>query len=119
MNPIMNNTINNNTRVSDPWVESGAMVYVALTVATLSAVIMCCTWFIKQRFNKNGYGTLDVTADDEEEDIPLVVGQVELSENFSDDGDDGDDDRPPSAAFTMEDSSSEDGDDVNTHEDAV
>ena len=31
---------------SDPWVESGAMVYVALTVATCSAVIMCCTWFI-------------------------------------------------------------------------
>lgn len=30
----------------NPWVESGAMVYVAITVATLSAVIMCCTWFI-------------------------------------------------------------------------
>lgn len=36
----------NITTTSDPWVESGAMVYVALTVATCSAVIMCCTWFI-------------------------------------------------------------------------
>ena len=116
MNPIMNNTINNNTSISDPWVESGAMVYVALTVATLSAVIMCCTWFIKQRFNKNGYGTLDGTADSDEEDIPLVTEkQVELSEKETGDGDDD----PPSEAFTMEDSSSEDGDDVNTHEDAV
>ena len=118
MNPIMNNTINNNTSISDPWVESGAMVYVALTVATISAVIMCCTWFIKQRFNKNGYGTLDVTADDDddEEDIPLVTGkQVELSEKETDDDDD--DDNPPSDAFTMEDSSSDD--DINAHEDAV
>ena len=30
----------------DPWKESGAMVYVALTVATFSAVTMCCVWFI-------------------------------------------------------------------------
>ena len=43
----MNNEILvKNTTTSDPWVESGAMVYVALTVATISAVIMCCTWFI-------------------------------------------------------------------------
>ena len=56
---------------SEPWKESGAMVYVALTVATLSAVIMCCVWFIKQRIN-NDYGT--VREDDEEEvedDEPL------------------------------------------------
>jgi len=30
----------------DPWKESGAMVYVALSVATFSAVTMCCVWFI-------------------------------------------------------------------------
>ena len=36
----------NITTTSDPWVEAGAMGYVALTVATCSAVIMCCTWFI-------------------------------------------------------------------------
>ena len=118
MNPIMNNTINN-TSISDPWVESGAMVYVALTVATLSAVIMCCTWFVKQRLDKNGYGTLNVTepsgsADDEEEDIPLVNTEVELADKFSEDDED-DEESPPIAAFTLDDSSSDD----EVHVDAV
>lgn len=30
------------------WNESGAMVYVAITVATLSAVIMCCAWVLRR-----------------------------------------------------------------------
>ena len=42
----MNNTNNSTINESDPWVESGAMVYVALTVATFSAIITCCTWFV-------------------------------------------------------------------------
>ena len=60
------NTVTSGT-TSEPWKESGAMVYVALTVATLSAVIMCCVWFIKQRIN-NDYGTV---REDEEEEIEL------------------------------------------------
>lgn len=118
MNPIMNNTSVNNTDVSDPWVESGAMVYVALTVATLSAVIMCCTWFIKQRFIKNGYGTLNATeptGSGDEEDIPLVNTEVELAETFSDDGEL--DENTSSEAFTLDASSSDD--EANRHEDAV
>jgi len=46
LNPTMNNTNNSTINESDPWVESGAMVYVALTVATFSAIITCCTWFV-------------------------------------------------------------------------
>ena len=103
MNPIMNNTLNI-TSVSDPWVESGAMVYVALTVATLSAVIMCCTWFVKQRVNKSDYGTVNVSEEEEEEeDIPLVAEE-------------------DSTAFTLDDSSADEGsseEEVNSHEDAV
>lgn len=53
---------------SDPWVESGAMVYVALTVATFSAVIMCCTWFAKEHWTK----TMAYTSIDSEEHIELT-----------------------------------------------
>jgi len=60
-------TVASGPTTSEPWKESGAMVYVALTVATLSAVIMCCVWFIKQRIN-NDYGTV---REDEEEEIEL------------------------------------------------
>ena len=55
-----------NQTVSDPWTESGAMVYVALTVATFSAVAMCCTWFLTQhpsfaswRGKPTDYGAVD------------------------------------------------------------
>lgn len=61
---------------SNPWVESGAMVYVAITVATMSAVIMCCTWFITHNtalqhwwYGKVQYNGVD---DDEEEEIELI-----------------------------------------------
>lgn len=60
---------------NNPWVESGAMVYVAITVATMSAVIMCCTWFIThntalQRWwhDKVHYNGID----GEEEEIELI-----------------------------------------------
>jgi hypothetical protein len=55
-----NQTHVNDNQTTNPWVESGAMVYVALTVATLSAVIMCCVWFVKHRLNnkKNKYGSV-------------------------------------------------------------
>ena len=59
------------------------MVYVALTVASLSAVIMCCVWFFKHRLDKNRYGTVSTDAEhvelnsrdaqsDEEEEIDLT-----------------------------------------------
>lgn len=40
----MNSSIITNATSLDknPWEESGAMVYVAITVATFSAVTMCC-----------------------------------------------------------------------------
>ena len=57
----------------DPWVESGALVYVALTVATFSAVMMCCTWFFKENWTKSTlYGRLDV----DEETIELQSSQL-------------------------------------------
>ena len=77
----------------NPWVESGAMVYVAITVATMSAIIMCCTWFITQnkafqrwRTGKVQYNGLD---DDEEEEIQLTSNHVEQdhaqpSDNYTD-----------------------------------
>lgn len=75
MNATSNTTSDMDTN-NNPWVESGAMVYVAITVATMSAVIMCCTWFIThntalQRWwhGKAQYGGLD---DGEEEEIELI-----------------------------------------------
>ena len=67
-----------------PWVESGAMVYVAITVATMSAVIMCCTWFVTH--NKpmqrwwNGSVQYNGIGDDEEE-IQLTPVEEEERES--------------------------------------
>jgi len=86
---------------SEPWKESGAMVYVALTVATLSAVIMCCVWFIKQRIN-NDYGTV---REDEEEEIELNRRSPSPEPGtFSEQKIDN---QPNSEAFTLEDSGSD------------
>ena len=77
----MNSTSSTNQTLSQTtWEESGAMVYVALTVATISAIIMCCTWFVKQKWFANGYNNvrhaehveLNQMEDDEDEEIPLV-----------------------------------------------
>ena len=86
---------------SEPWKESGAMVYVALTVATLSAVIMCCVWFIKQRI-ANDYGTV---REDEEEEIELNRRSPSPEPNaFSDQKIE---EVANSDAFTLEDSGSD------------
>jgi len=85
-------------QTSNPWVESGAMVYVALTVATLSAVIMCCVWFVKHRLNSNvtnRYGSVSTNTEEQielkqsdqldsgsEEDIPLDVSIEESNSRF-------------------------------------
>ena len=97
--------ISNQTSGSTTWEESGAMVYIAITVATISAVIMCCTWFIRQKWLKRGYNSistgksqveLNEMSDDEE--VPLVDDSphvdnsaftLEGSESGSDAGSDG------------------------------
>jgi len=89
------------TMSQTPWVESGAMVYVAITVATMSAVIMCCTWFVTHnkplqrwwngRVQYNGI-------DGEEEEIQLTEAEEE-SEDYTDE--------PSSTEVTVEPSSTE------------
>jgi len=60
---------------NNPWVESGAMVYVAITVATMSAVIMCCTWFITHNsaMQRWWHGKAQYDGVDDEEEIELIV----------------------------------------------
>lgn len=65
------------------WEESGAMVYVALTVATLSAIIMCCVWFLKQRVNTR-YGSLDTDLPEEEVELRSSAPQETSSKSRSD-----------------------------------
>lgn len=111
---------------NNPWVESGAMVYVAITVATMSAVIMCCTWFIThntvlQRWwhGASQYGDLD----GEEEEIELIdESQQEESVTPPDTSSytDEPDATGTSAAFTLEDNSSgSDSDGPNGQTEAV
>ena len=123
MNSTSNET-NTPTRPSgpeDPWVESGALVYVAITVAVCAAVIMCCTWFLttnettkaiwKKYFdNKTKYN--EISHDEEEE--------IELRPNKSpQDSDNDEEDISASAAsksssrdvFTLEDEESDE--DIN------
>lgn len=95
----MNATSNQSTNESDPWVESGAMVYVAITVATCSAVIMCCTWFITH--NKavkrwlRGQSVYNTVADsDDEVEIQLTSAKEEEEGDFPNDN---------SSSFTLED----------------
>ena len=88
----------NQTRLddSDPWTESGAMVYVTLTVATFSAVAMCCTWFITRHSTINSYfqgQTQYGVVDDSEEEIELCPSSKEVVEEDN------------SSAFTLEDPS--------------
>lgn len=81
----------------DPWTESGSMVYVALTVATMSALTMCCIWFFKQKWlRETKYNTVN------EEDVELTANQ-----DFSDDEEEislGIDNKE---AFTIDDHSSD------------
>ena len=95
--------VSNVTNVQDAWVESGAMVYVSLTVATFSAIVMCCTWFvthnrdIKQWWSGENYGVVD-----DGEDIELratVESDEDEEEVIFDSRSDG--------AFTLEGSSDE------------
>ena len=95
------------TASKNPWEESGAMVYVALTIATFSAVTMCCVWFFKQRWLKTTtYGTVN----NEEEDIELTGERDSSSEEeipLDDYKDDPQTDELDSKVFTLDDSGSE------------
>ena len=77
----------------DTWSESGAMVYVAITVAILSAVVMCCAWILSRHpflRRRQTYNTVDgeenvelcdAAAENEEEDITsFVLGDEEEQE---------------------------------------
>ena len=82
MNSTNQTSQGNQTLSQTAWEESGAMVYVALTVATISAIIMCCTWFVRQKWFLKGYNNVRSTEhvelnqmdDEEDEEIPLVSG---------------------------------------------
>ncbi len=89
----MNHTANQTNTEVNPWVESSAMVYVALTIATFSAATMCCVWFFKERmWNTRKYNSLDpdeeqvelrpqtVSSSDDEVDIPLDLPSQEPPE---------------------------------------
>lgn len=116
----MNST--NVTRVSvDPWVESGAMVYVALTVATFSALIMCCTWVFKEYFAKpKNYTSIDREEEIEltsnrndqessDEEISLTLSEEETSPMLSAQ-EDMSEKEPGPEAFSIENSESDDED---------
>lgn len=45
--------------MSDTWKESGAMVYVALTVCTFAAVLTCCIWFTKKHRSIGKYNQVN------------------------------------------------------------
>ncbi len=123
---VSNSTAFDPTNV-DPWVESGAMVYVALTVATFSAVMMCCTWFLKEQWTKTTkYSELNAEeqielksqlSQESDEDIPLDFGEdcvFEQSKDNEDESDSynvtagrdshngGDEAEPDDSAFTLE-----------------
>jgi hypothetical protein len=102
----------NQTSDNSAWEESGAMVYIALTVATISGIIMCCTWFIKQRWFIKGYKSLSKHQDenvelqslddDEEEEIPLVSSTTPPSTDSKS--------KSPTSAFTLSASDSDGSD---------
>jgi len=77
------NLTNSDNTNNQPWEESGAMVYVALTVATLSAIIMCCVWFLKQWVTTR-YGTLDTELPEEEVELRSSSPQETSSKSRSD-----------------------------------
>lgn len=114
---LTSNETNTRPVPKDPWVESGALVYVAMTVAVCAAIIMCCTWFLttnesskaiwKKYFrNVSKYNEI---SHDEEEEIELRPNkspqdsEEESSKTSSPNG--------SSDVFTLEDSDDSGGED--------
>ena len=86
--------------MSNPWKESGAMVYVALTVAIFSAVTMCCVAVAKRQRTQTTYTSV------EEEDMELT--RVEHSDKQTEEVVfEQERVMEESAAFTLEDSDEE------------
>lgn len=89
-------------RMSTPWKESGAMVYVALTVAIFSAATMCCVGVAKRQRTQTTYTSVEEEemeltrveqSDTETEEVVFEQkGQVEDSSAFT--LDDSDDEEP-------------------------
>lgn len=73
-----NHSSDGNAPVDNPWKESGALVYIALTVLTFSAVVMCFVWSWTKYTNGNSRYSTVVNGDSEEE--------IELTLNEEDDG---------------------------------
>lgn len=57
--------------MSDTWKESGAMVYVALTVFTFAAVLTCCIWFTKKHRSIDKYNQVIA------EEVELTTEEIE------------------------------------------
>ena len=106
----MNHTLNHTNTTSftpNPWKESGAMVYVALTVATFSALTICCVWFFKQKWLQNSnYASVNET-----EEVELVGrNNSESSEEEIPLDDDSYRDNETPGTFTLDDDSDEEDD---------
>jgi len=122
MNSTFNTTNNASNTGPDPWVESGALVYVAMTVAVCAAVIMCCTWFLTS--NKTSkhlyaqycaqnktYQEVGEEEEEEEEEIELRPNRSPRSPRLSGDS------AKRQSPFTLEDSSEgEEGEEVQLDE---
>jgi hypothetical protein len=103
-----------NLTKNDAWKESGAMVYVAMTITVLSSLIMCCVWFVKRKVYKKGYG---VVVDEDRVELPGVVDpfvdEVETAEEIVEEdqqpasvGAVGQSDKDTAPAYTLEGGSS-------------
>jgi|TARA_B110001450_G_scaffold66278_1_gene62708 hypothetical protein len=68
--------------MTDAWKESGAMVYVALTVATFAAVLTCCVWIAKKHRKKT---YIPVDSDGEEVELTAEEELIESAEFTLDD----------------------------------
>jgi len=120
--PASNSTPSASQDAIDPWVESGAMVYVAITVATTSAIIMCCTWFIthhpmvKTWWKKsNVYNTVEDS--DEEVEVQLTAPRTESPTEDVDERTSSQSEPAVAldeSAFTLEDSGDESSDEERT-----
>lgn len=134
---ITNSSSNSVLGPVDPWVESGALVYVAMTIAVCAAVIMCCTWFLTNNETSKGFyakycwkGNKNIykeVVNDEEEEIELRPNHTDSDEEVTADNFTDSTELPtglptglptelhtglPTAAFTLEDSDDEDDNEV-------
>lgn len=62
--------------MSDTWKESGAMVYVALTVCTFAAVLTCCIWFTKKHRSIDKYNQVNSEEVNSEEEVELTTEET-------------------------------------------